>query len=119
MPGAQHQIDLAQVQALHVNETVDQVKLHIEAGIEHQKIGNYRRQVSPAKRGRGIDTNQAFGCAAQRHRFGPGQTQFRDDAPRALGKRQPRGRSAYRMGTANEQLTADRAFQAIDTSGYR
>ncbi|MNV85779.1 hypothetical protein D3C71_1797570 [compost metagenome] len=73
----------------------------------------------PAKRGRSIDSNQTFRRATERNRFSTGQTQFRDDAPRALGKRQSRRRGAYRVCTANEQLTADRAFQAIDTPGYR
>ncbi|MCY1441771.1 hypothetical protein D9M71_581050 [compost metagenome] len=115
MPGAQHQIDLAEVQALHVDEAVDQVQLHIEPGVEHQEIGNHRCQVPATKGCRRIDTNQAFRRAAQGHRLGPGQAQFGDDPPCALGKGQSRRRGAYRMRAAQEQLTADRAFQAVDT----
>ncbi|MNI52463.1 hypothetical protein D3C73_1072460 [compost metagenome] len=114
LPGAQHQVDLAQVQALHVDKTVDQLQLHVEAGIKQQEIGNHRCEMSPPERSRCVNTNQAFRSTAQGHRFGPGQAQFGDYPPCPFGKRQPRRRRAHRVGTANEQLAADGAFQAVD-----
>ncbi|MNF80421.1 hypothetical protein D3C84_626660 [compost metagenome] len=119
LPGTQYQIDLAQVQALHIDEAVDQLQLHVEAGIEQQKIGNHRCQVAPSEGGRSINANQAFRRTAQGHRLGPGQAQFGDNSPCAFGECQPCRRSAHRMSAANEQLAANGALQAVDAPRHR
>ncbi|MNI33546.1 hypothetical protein D3C73_875030 [compost metagenome] len=119
LSGTQHQIDLAQVQPLHVDKAVDQVQLYVEAGVEHQKIGNHRRQVSTPECGGGIDADQAFRRAAQGHSFGAGQLQLRHNPPRPFSKGKASGCGAHGMGAANEQLAANSGFQAVDAPCHR
>ncbi|MCY1419751.1 hypothetical protein D9M71_353470 [compost metagenome] len=117
--GAQHQVDLAEVAAVQVDEAVDQAQLHVQAWVGHQEIGDGRGQVAAAERGGGVDADQAFGGVAQRHGFGPGQAQFLDDAPGPFGKGIARGRGAHGVGAAGEQTAAHGVFQVVDAPCYR
>ena len=114
MPGAQHQVDLAQVGALHVDEAVDQVQLHIQARVTGEEVGNRRCQMSATESRWRVNPDQPLGSVAQGHGLGAGQAQFGDDPPGPFGERQTGGRGPDRMGAANEQAAADRTFQAVD-----
>ncbi|MNQ50441.1 hypothetical protein D3C85_643860 [compost metagenome] len=118
LPGAQYQIDLAQVRAVHVDEAVDQVQLHVQPGVQPQEIGDHRCQV-PSSEGSGrVDPDQAFRRAAHGCGLGAGQAQFADDPPCPLGKRQPGGRGTHGVGTAYEQLAAEGVLQAVYAPGH-
>ncbi len=111
--GAQHQVDLAEMFALQVDEAADQAQLHVEAGVGLEEVGDRRGQVAAAEGHRRIDTDQALRRGAQGHRFGTGQAQFGDDPPGAVGEGQAGRRGAHRMGGAHQQGAADGAFQGV------
>ena len=119
MPGAQHQVDLAQVRALHIDKAVDQMQVHIQSGVNVQEVGNHRRQVPATERCRCIHANQPFRRMTQGSGLCPCQLQLADNPPCPFGEGQARRGRHHRVGAALEQAAAHRAFQAVDAPRHR
>ncbi|MCY1441650.1 hypothetical protein D9M71_579730 [compost metagenome] len=88
--------------ALQVDKAVDQAQLHVQAWVGDQEFGDGRCQVAAAERRWGVDADQSFRSAAQRHRLGARQAPFVEDAPGPFGEGQAGRGGLHCMGGALE-----------------